>query len=231
MRRVSDDKGEMLGQPSVPTLRVARPGVRLWGRDQGPEGLMSPASTRIEQHDLVGSPLVTADALEVESGSVRSFDAESRDAVRDHVHAYFDQGDFIDCMFLHRATVLAEWSQGTLEGNLLKAICAMGIRLSRLEDTPTARAWMDEVQQSLMSRIGDTTLPNLQALMLVVHFRSTLEFTGDVWVLLSVAARVAFTKRLNYERPAGDAVRQESLRRLMWSIYRFDSIFSGGLMT
>ncbi|KAK7426883.1 hypothetical protein QQZ08_006629 [Neonectria magnoliae] len=88
---------------------------------------------------------------------------------------------------------------------------------------------MDEVQRDLITQIGDITIPNLQALVLVIHFRSSQRFTGDVWVLLSIAARVAFTKRLNYERPAANAVTQECLRRVMWSIYRLDKIFSGGI--
>ncbi|KAH6889870.1 hypothetical protein B0T10DRAFT_42079 [Thelonectria olida] len=197
--------------------------------DQGSDALMSPASTRIELQESVHSPSITTVTPEVEASIARPFGLEPREAIRDHVHAYFDQGEFIDCLFLHRATVLAEWSQGTLDANLLKAICALGIRLTSSEDPASACVWIDEVQQALVTRIGDMSIPNLQALMLVIHFRSMLKFSGDVWVLLSIAARVAFTKRLNYERPAGDAVRQESLRRLMWSIYRFDRIFSGGI--
>lgn len=77
--------------------------------------------------------------------------------------------------------------------------------------------------------MGDMSVPKLQALMLVIKFLFSMRFTGDVWVLLSIASRVAFTKRLNYERPAIDPVKQECLRRLMWSIYVVDKIFSGGI--
>lgn len=92
-----------------------------------------------------------------------------------------------------------------------------------------AYSWMKQVQNELAGHLGDMSIPKLQALMLAVKFLSSLRFTGDVWVLISIAARVAFTKRLNYERPAMDPVKQECLRRLMWSIYATDKVFSGGI--
>lgn len=93
----------------------------------------------------------------------------------------------------------------------------------------TPLRWVDEIQTELVARIGDISVPKLHALVIVVTFHSTLKFTGDIWVLLSIAARVAFTKRLNYERSAVDSITQECLRRLMWSIYRLDKVFSGGI--
>lgn len=144
---------------------------------------------------------------------------------------YFDKTDIADCEFLHRATTIAEWSQGKLEGTLLKAICASALRFTPTyhSEDPTAYAWIKQVQNELVNQLGELSVPKLQALMLVIRFLFSLRFTGDVWVLLSVASRVAFTKRLNYERPSIDPVRQESLRRLMWSIYSIDKVFSGGI--
>ncbi|KAH7152943.1 hypothetical protein EDB81DRAFT_945868 [Dactylonectria macrodidyma] len=194
-----------------------------------PEALISPASTHIEGHEPI-QPLVTTTSPSHDSE--RSFELEQKDHLRNYIHTYFDKTDFLDCLFLHRATVLNEWSRGHLEPHLLKAICALGLRLMSPHDEDASSAsnrWIDEVQNDLVTRIGDISIPNLQALVLVICFRSALKFSGDVWVLLSIAARVAFTKRLNYERSAVDAVTQESLRRLMWSIYRLDKVFSGGI--
>ncbi|RGP60774.1 hypothetical protein FSPOR_10455 [Fusarium sporotrichioides] len=161
----------------------------------------------------------------------RIFSHESRDGIRKYLDTYFDNVDIADCVFLHRATTIAEWSQGKLDSTLLKAICASAIRLSSIHEVenPTANKWITQVQHILVNNMGDMSVPKLQALMLVVKFRFSMRFTGDVWVLLSVASRVAFTKRLNYERPSMDPVKQECLRRLMWSIYSVDKIFSGGI--
>ncbi|KAF5542086.1 hypothetical protein FNAPI_10070 [Fusarium napiforme] len=164
-------------------------------------------------------------------GTQRVFELESRDTIRHYLDTYFDKSDIADCLFLHRATTIAEWSQGKLEKTLLKAICASALRLAptyRSESSP-AHDWMKQVQHDLVNHMGDMSVPKLQALMLVIKFLFSMRFTGDVWVLLSIASRVAFTKRLNYERPAIDPVKQECLRRLMWSIYVVDKLFSGGI--
>ncbi|KAF5574260.1 hypothetical protein FPANT_11865 [Fusarium pseudoanthophilum] len=161
----------------------------------------------------------------------RVFELQSRDTIRQYLDTYFDKSDIADCVFLHRATTIAEWSQGKLEKALLKAICASALRLAPTyhPETSPAHNWMKQVQDELVNHMGDMSVPKLQALMLVIKFLFSMRFTGDVWVLLSIASRVAFTKRLNYERPAIDPVRQECLRRLMWSLYVVDKIFSGGI--
>ncbi|KAF5702757.1 hypothetical protein FMUND_13312 [Fusarium mundagurra] len=161
----------------------------------------------------------------------RIFELENRDTIRQYLDTYFDKSDIADCVFLHRATTIAEWSQGKLEKPLLKAICASALRLAPAyhSETSPAHNWMKQVQHELVNHMGDMSVPKLQALMLVIKFLFSMRFTGDVWVLLSIASRVAFTKRLNYERPAIDPVKQECLRRLMWSTYVVDKIFSGGI--
>ncbi|KAF5597616.1 uncharacterized protein FSUBG_8448 [Fusarium subglutinans] len=161
----------------------------------------------------------------------RVFELESRDAIRQYLDTYFDKSDIADCVFLHRATTIAEWSQGKLEKTLLKAICASALRLAPTYHTKSSPAhnWIKQAQHELVNHMGDMSVPKLQALMLVIKFLFSMRFTGDVWVLLSIASRVAFTKRLNYERPAIDPVKQECLRRLMWSIYVVDKVFSGGI--
>ncbi|KAG4256751.1 hypothetical protein FPRO03_03761 [Fusarium proliferatum] len=167
----------------------------------------------------------------VTGGTQRVFELENRDTIRQYLDTYFDKSDIADCVFLHRATTIAEWSQGKLEKALLKAICASALRLAPTyhSETSPAHNWIKQVQHELVNHMGDMSVPKLQALMLVIKFLFSMRFTGDVWVLLSITSRVAFTKRLNYERPAIDPVKQECLRRLMWSIYSVDKIFSGGI--
>ncbi|KAL6407962.1 hypothetical protein AUP68_09005 [Ilyonectria robusta] len=195
--------------------------------DVTPEALVSPASTQAERYESAQPPPPAASPGE---DSTRAFELEKKDDVRNYIHAYFDKSDFLDSLSLHRATVLTEWSRGNLDKTLLKAICASGLRLmSPQEAYLSPLRWVDEIQTELVARIGDISVPKLHALVIVITFHSTLKFTGDIWVLLSIAARVAFTKRLNYERSAVDSITQECLRRLMWSIYRLDKVFSGGI--
>ncbi|RBR26092.1 uncharacterized protein FIESC28_01120 [Fusarium coffeatum] len=161
----------------------------------------------------------------------RVFELESKSTIRTYLDTYFDRSDIADCVFLHRATTIAEWNQGKLEKTLLKAICASALRLTSGYDPESspAHTWIKQVQNDLTSQMGDVSVAKLQSLMLVIEFLFSMQFTGDVWVLVSIASRIAFTKRLNYERPAIDAVKQECLRRLMWYIYRIDKVFSGGI--
>ena len=127
---------------------------------------------------------------------------------------------------------MADWNQGQIDRNLLKAICASGMRLLCLDpplDKSIPLAWMREVQQELLSRLSKTTIADLQTLLLLIKFHFNFRFTEEVWTLLAVAARIAFTKRLNYERPTAEPVVQECLRRLMWTVFYLDKLFCGGI--
>lgn len=163
---------------------------------------------------------------------IRPFHFEKKEVIREYVEAYFDKTDLAECPFLHRASIMADLNQGNLDPNLLKAICASGYQMVYLEramDKTVAETWMKEVQTELLTHLGTTSIASLQTLLLVIKFHFASQFTEEIWILFSIAARIAFTKRLNYERPNIDAVRQECLRRLMWNIFYLDKFFSGGI--
>jgi hypothetical protein len=114
---------------------------------------------------------------------------------------------------------------------LLKCIVAFGLFLSNgpPEGQTTARAWMREVQDETLRRVGRHTITHLQILVLLSRFRFHAGDFGDAWDILALAARVAFTIRLNYEHDGLDRIVQESQRRLVWAIYHQDRFFSGGI--
>lgn len=150
--------------------------------------------------------------------------------IRNYIDAYFERPDPVTQQFLHKATVITDLSQGRLDELLLKAICASGLRsLSPGNRDTTANLWMREVQGTLMASIGGQSITQLQTLMLFIRHRYETGVIRDVWMLLPTAARIAFTKRLNYEHPNMDPIQQESLRRIMWSIFNLDRILCGGL--
>ncbi|KUL84036.1 hypothetical protein ZTR_07155 [Talaromyces verruculosus] len=137
----------------------------------------------------------------------------------------------ITFVFLHKPTILADWSRGAIDPNLLKCIVAFGLFLSNgpPEGQATARAWMREVQDETIRRIGRHTITHLRILVLLSRFRFHAGDFGDAWNILALAARVAFTIRLNYEHDGLDRIVQESHRRLVWAIYHQDRLFSGGI--
>lgn len=150
---------------------------------------------------------------------------------RDYLQAYFDITSRITFVFLHKPTILADWGRGILDTNLLKCLVAFGLFLSNgpTEAQATARAWMREVQDETIQRIGRYTITHLRILVLLSSFCLHAGDFGHAWNILALAARVAFTMRLNYEHDRRDPIVQESHRRLIWAIYHQDRLFSGGI--
>lgn len=134
--------------------------------------------------------------------------------------------------FLHQPTFLRQWHTHTVNLSLLKVVCGCALRVfsTTQEDNERAAQWMHEAELDASQNIGDLTIPRLQALTLLAFF----EFTYNVHstkalMLLGLAARLAFAKRLNYEDSALSVVEQESRRRLMWAIFVLDKFCSGGV--
>ncbi|SCO50665.1 uncharacterized protein FFNC_13241 [Fusarium fujikuroi] len=105
----------------------------------------SPASTSQSHYGSVPSQASPMDMPgSVTGGTQRVFELENRDTIRQYLDTYFDKSDIADCVFLHRATTIAEWSQGKLEKTLLKAICASTLRIAPTyhSETSPAHNWM-----------------------------------------------------------------------------------------
>ncbi|KAL4752991.1 hypothetical protein BDW72DRAFT_211050 [Aspergillus terricola var. indicus] len=150
---------------------------------------------------------------------------------RHYLDAYFDSASETLPTFLHKPSVLADWSKNTLDQHLLKCIMAFGLFVSdhRSEARAAARAWMQGVQDYVFKRIGKQTVAHLKILVILLRFRFHAGNFSDAWSLLAIAARSAFTLRLNYEHDGLDPVVQESNRRLVWAIYQLDRLYSGGM--
>ncbi|RNJ54515.1 hypothetical protein D7B24_000418 [Verticillium nonalfalfae] len=97
------------------------------------------------------------------------------------------------------------------------------------ESQATAKAWVQEAQHDLLRHIGKQSISQLQALVVIIRFHYVVGEVSDAWNLLSLAARLIFTMRLNWEDDGLDAVTQETQRRLAWAIYLIDRQFSGGI--
>ncbi|KAL4999748.1 fungal-specific transcription factor domain-containing protein [Aspergillus recurvatus] len=150
---------------------------------------------------------------------------------RRYLDAYFDSANKTLPTFLHKPSVLADWDKDTLDQHLLKCIMALGLFVSdhRSEARAAAQAWMQEGQDYVLKRIGQQTVAHLKILVILLRFRFHAGNFSDAWSLLAIAARSAFTMRLNYEHDGLDPLVQESNRRLAWAIYQLDRLYSGGM--
>ncbi|CAG9940100.1 unnamed protein product [Clonostachys rosea f. rosea IK726] len=163
-------------------------------------------------------------------------DPPIRSPVRDEgekaiLQAFFDSKDATKCIFLHAPTIMAEWKKGGLDPVLVKTMCATGLGGGncRAGDRERVASWFRDAQAVVLSCLGTLSLSRLQALVLIIHYHYENGETVEAWNLLAVAARLGFTLKLNHERSTLSPIAQESGRRLMWHIYLFDRIFSGGL--
>ncbi|KAF4126475.1 Fungal specific transcription factor domain [Geosmithia morbida] len=145
--------------------------------------------------------------------------------------AYFDYQDPTMCRFLHASTTLRDWGRQKLDPSLQRAICAFGLSLqdSSEQAHATASAWIVQAQEFVLGRLNSLSLSRLQALVLIISFRLRSGQGILAWNLLSLAARLAFTLRLNHEREDLGCILQESRRRTMWAIYAMDRRLCGGL--
>jgi hypothetical protein len=164
-----------------------------------------------------------------EMPSPRSVFGADQVAVRGCIQAYFDHTKSASCVFLHRPTVLSKWSQGKLDPILLKALYAAGRRFKEGVDDNAVQSLMRDARSAVLAHLNKFSVSRLQALVLVIQFHLQTGDTVEAWNLMSLAARFAFTLRLNYERPDLDPVTQESHRRLFWAIYLLDRLFSSGI--
>ncbi|KAG9696678.1 hypothetical protein KCU95_g2067, partial [Aureobasidium melanogenum] len=156
-----------------------------------------------------------------------------REVIAEYIEAFFRFVYPVGCMsFLHQPTFLRQWHTHTVNVSLLKVVCGCALRVlsTTQEDNERAAQWMHEAEFDAFRNLGDLTIPRLQALTLLAFFEFTYHVhSTKALMLLGLAARLAFAKRLNYEDSTLSVVEQESRRRLMWSIFVLDKFCSGGV--
>lgn len=151
--------------------------------------------------------------------------------VRRYIEAYFDLSGAATCVFLLKPLVLADLARETLDPVILKVLVASGLHLC--DDRPHSQAivgtMMQEAQRDILSRLGRLSINQLQALVLIMRYHVAAGKLPEAWMMISLAARVAFIMRLNLEDGNLNPIAQESRRRLVWAIYLSDRQISGGV--
>lgn len=152
-------------------------------------------------------------------------------SIRGYIDAYFETTSRSSVAILHKPTMLADWNAARLDPVLLKAVVATGrYRAEPRDGQAMARLWMREIQSEVLSHLARNSVTQLQILVLLVRFRFVAADYAEAWNLLPLAARLAFTMRLNHEQESlRDSVAQETRRRLVWAIYQMDRSFCGGI--
>lgn len=173
----------------------------------------------------------TQDTISTPSTSYSMIPPLDKAAIKGYLETYLNTTNRRIAVFLHKPTIFSEWSKGRLNPNLLKTLTALGWQASgqQAEETAIARVWLKQVQDDVLKSIGRTSVTQLQTLVLLIQFHVQAGDYTDAWNLLPVAARLAFTMRLNHECQDLDVVEQETRRRLSWAIYQLDRSFSGGV--
>lgn len=121
-----------------------------------------------------------------------------------------------------------------MEPALLKLMTSIGMFESSSDagyesKRKRARKCIQEVQDETLRCIGKQTITQLSILVLLLRFRFDVGDFAEAWTLIAIASRLVFTMRLNHEQEGLDAPTQETIRRLVWTVYEIDRKCSGGI--
>ncbi|OAP54929.1 hypothetical protein AYL99_10629 [Fonsecaea erecta] len=133
--------------------------------------------------------------------------------------------------FLHKATVIQRYHAGLMDRPLLYALVGITTLLSDvgMGMEGYGSKCIDLCQQLILSDLDQQSVINIQALVLVIKYRMMSRQFVRAFMLLSLAARMAYGVRLNFENPRLCFLAQESRRRLMWSLFLLDGSLASGL--
>lgn len=134
------------------------------------------------------------------------------------------------CSFLHQASIVEQYRKGVLDKALLLSI--IGI-VSAIEDLgehtrQLGGTFIDQAAAMVLQSIERPTVPRIQALILIIKYRILHRRFSSVFMLSSIAMRMALCLRLNYEDTTLCFLARESCRRTMWSLYLIDATIAAG---
>ncbi|KAJ0295983.1 hypothetical protein COL516b_012041 [Colletotrichum fioriniae] len=95
--------------------------------------------------------------------------------------------------------------------------------------------WAKEVDAYIFGNLNVFKVLNIQLLILSMFQNFAYRQFGKMWLLISMAARLAVSFQLNDERPASEndptatLIKRECERRLVWHVWSMDKMLSAGL--
>ncbi|KAK1987286.1 hypothetical protein LZ30DRAFT_580353 [Colletotrichum cereale] len=152
--------------------------------------------------------------------------------IKQHIDAFFDFVYPIPCYgFIHKATFCRSWAQESHNPRLLKAMCSVTARYIASGDVirlQQATRWIHETEMQLLMRLGEPSMSDIEALILVTLDHIIMRRFSKMLVSACLAARLAFLMRLNYEDNRLTFLIRERRRRLMWAIVTMETLYSSG---
>ncbi|KAI1209303.1 uncharacterized protein F4807DRAFT_102918 [Annulohypoxylon truncatum] len=130
--------------------------------------------------------------------------------------------------FLHPESTKRRCRDGAQRRVLALAVGAIA-SLYTVQNLEEAPVWIQEAEQHIWQHIESPTIPRLQALLLVIHYRMETGCFQRAFMLIAIAARSAAAMRLNHERQDLDPIAKEVRRRIVWSLKITERYFSVGL--
>ncbi|EEU35061.1 uncharacterized protein NECHADRAFT_44807, partial [Fusarium vanettenii 77-13-4] len=197
------------------------------------QGVLQPASSNShtptsQQVQSEGSPPLES----TQTTANAQAEASTLHAVKQYIEAFFEFIYPIPCYgFLHRASLLQAWSRGHLSPLVLRAICGLTTRFIHQNDpthTTLARKWIQEAESELLSRLSEPRVSDVEAWLLVTLDQYLSRQFSKMLVSMSLTSRLAYILRLNHENDRPSFLLQERRRRLMWSIFTTDTLYSSG---
>jgi hypothetical protein len=153
-----------------------------------------------------------------------------KDIIRRHADAYFEYVYPITTHgFLHQGTFLEKLDEEEVPIVLLKeiAVCASQFVASGPEAARQAAQWAHDVDAYIMNNLGSFSILNLEILILWANHHHSNGNLGKTWMLLGLAARLAYCLQINVDSTTGSPSEIECRRRMMWSIRILDRLLAG----
>ncbi|RMZ68810.1 fungal transcriptional regulatory [Pyrenophora seminiperda CCB06] len=160
----------------------------------------------------------------------------SKDVISQHIDAYFIHIYHIPGLnFFHRPSMLRDLHNDRLPPILSTAICAtVSGYLDRSKvGKELSVQWAASVDSYISANLNDLTLLNLQIMILSLFQNFSYRQFGRAWLILGMAARLSLGIQLNkdiFPSPQNESIAlQECKKRLAWSIFIADKLYSGGI--
>lgn len=150
--------------------------------------------------------------------------------IRRHVDAYFEYVyPVTNHGFLHQGSLLQDLDEQRAPVILLKAIAVAAFRFVGSADDSTIQIsqWTDDIDHYIMTNMGAYSILNLQVLALWANYHYSSGNFGKAWMLVGLAARLAYSLQINVESAAGSPSMIESRRRIIWNIRIMDRLLAG----
>ena len=209
----------------------------------------------LDQDDLAGSANSGSRAVNFQHDNnaqwLRSRTLPRSREVNTLVEHYFTNIHPLRCFgFLHKPSFMLRLdlvdTSKREDDALLLIVCALGSLFYVVENSPASDGsllagsqWAKRAQQLILAQLGNISVENLMAALLLHEYELRLGNFGNAFMLSGLTARMAQALQINLEHSTDivcqnigggpDASTKESRRRLMWCCWITDTLIGSGV--